>query len=356
MDIYVLNGLNGIVGIVDSYESVIWVTQYFGQGEFQLVTAGNSAMLNLLQPKRLLVRSEDISANGTYKNVMMIKKVKLSHDMEKGWVLTVTGKGLKSMVGQRVIWNQDNITGNAETGIRRVIADNIINPDDAERKINNFRLESQAQGFTETFDLQCFGQNLADWVETVCNMVGFGWDVYISNGKYNFTLYKGTDRTYNQQVVPPVVFSSQFDNLISSIYTFNLEGYQNAALVGGEGEGTSQRRAIIGTASGLDRYEAYIDGSDVSSNGEIITEETYLAMLRDYGQSMIDKTAYVEKFESSIDPNGLYLINRDYFLGDLVQIENEAGIKAAPRITEIIYSEDSGGVSVVPTFSNWEVE
>jgi hypothetical protein len=71
---------------------------------------------------------------------------------------------------------------------------------------------------------------------------------------------------------------------------------------------------------------------------------------------MIDKTAFVEKFEGSIDPNGLYLINRDYFLGDLVQIENEAGIKAAPRITEIIYSEDSGGVSVVPTFSNWEVE
>ena len=76
MDIYVLDGLNGIVGIVDSYESVIWATQYFGQGEFQLVTAGNSAMLNLLQPKRLLVRSEDISANETYKNVMIIKKVK----------------------------------------------------------------------------------------------------------------------------------------------------------------------------------------------------------------------------------------------------------------------------------------
>lgn len=52
----------------------------------------------------------------------------------------------------------------------------------------------------------------------------------------------------------------------------------------------------------------------------------------------------------------MYVLNRDYFLGDLVQIENEKGIKAAPRITEIIYAEDENGSSVVPTFSEWEVD
>lgn len=355
MDIYVLDGLNGIVDIIDVYESVIWNVQYFSQSEFQLVVAGTQKNINALQPKRYLVRGEDISANGTYKNVMVINELKLDFDVEKGWVLTATGKGLKSIVGQRVIWNQDNLTGLAELGIRKIIADNIINPTASERKINNFRLDT-LQNFTETIDLQCFGENIADWLESVCTTLGYGWDVYISNGKYNFRLYKGTDRSYNQQVVPPVVFSTQFENLLSSTYTYDLNDFKNAALIGGEGEGTDQRTASIGTATGLDRYEAYVDGSSVSSNGEIITEQTYTKMLEEYGQNEINATAFTENIEGEIDPNGLYVINKDYFLGDIVQVENGMGISAVPRIIEIIYAEDRNGYSVVPTFSEWEVD
>lgn len=354
MDIYVLDGLNGICEIVDTFESVIWNTQYFGQGEFQLVVAGLPRYIAALQPKRYLVRDFDVSANGTYKNVMIINSVKLENTAEKGWVLTATGKGLKSIVGQRVIWNQENLTGYAETGIRRIIADNIINPADSDREIDNFRLDT-LQNFTEEIDLQCFGENVAEWVESVCTAVGFGWDVYISNGKYNFRIYKGVDRSYNQSLVPPVVFSSQFDNLLSSTYTYDIAGYKNAALIGGEGEGTDQRTASIGTATGLDRYEAYVDGSSVSSNGEIITEEQYVAMLEDYGETQLSETAYTQKFEGTIDPAGLYTINTDYSLGDIVQVENEKGITASPRIIEIIYAEDENGISVVPTFSEWEV-
>jgi hypothetical protein len=353
MNIYVLDGLNGIIEIIDTFESVIWNTQYFGQGEFQLVVAGIPRYISALQPKRYLVRDFDISGN-TYRNVMVINAVKLENTAEKGWTLTITGKSLKSIVGQRVIWNQDNLSGYAETGIRRVIADNIINPTDTNRKIDNFQLDS-SQGFTEEIELQAFGQNLAEWLESVCSTVGFGWDVIIIGTKYRFILYKGIDRSYNQSIVPPVVFSSQFDNLLSSVYTYDIGQFKNAALIGGEGEGTDQRTASIGTATGLDRYEAYVDGSSVSSNGEIITEETYEAMLRDYGETQISASRYTEKFEGTIDPAGLYTINTDYGLGDIVQVENEKGITASPRIIEIIYAEDENGISIVPTFSEWEV-
>ena len=99
-----------------------------------------------------------------------------------------------------------------------------------------------------------------------------------------------------------------------------------------------------------------MDGSSVSSNGEIITVEQYTELLKEYGQTQLDQTAFTQKFSGNIDPDGLYKINQDYFLGDVVQIENEKGIKAAPRIIEIIYAEDDSGSSVVPTFSEWEVE
>lgn len=353
MDIYVLNGIYGVVDIIDSYESAIWNVQYYGQSDFQLVLAGSRANLDALLLNRYLVRAEDMSAGGTYKNVMVITDLKMSFDTDKGWVLTVTGKGLKSIVGRRVVWNQENITGNAETGIRKIITDNIIAPAITDRAIQNFELDP-AEGFTETIDLQCFGENIAEWLESVCTSLGYGWDVYISGGKYKFKLYRGTNRSYSQHDVPPVVFSSEFDNLLSSTYSYTMTAYKNVALVGGEGEGTAQRTASVGEAAGLGRYELYVDGSSVSSNGEIITAEQYTALLKDYGQTMLDATSATQQLEGQIDTTGLYTIDRDYFLGDIVQVENDMGIAAVPRIIGIIYAEDESGVSVLPTFSEMQ--
>lgn len=353
MDIYVLNGLNGISNVLSTYQSVIWNTQYFGLNDFQLVVAATKENLNMLKVGTYLVRDEDISGN-TYKNVMVIQNYQLDLDSEKGWIITVTGKGLKSIIGQRIVWAQTNLTGRAEVGIRQVITENIISPSVSARAIQNFVLDT-INNFTETIDIQLFGENIADWMQEICTTYDYGWDVYIKNSKYVFTLYKGTDRTYDQSVVPPVVFSPEFDNLLSSSYKYDMANFKNAALIGGEGEGTSQRTAAVGTATGLNRYESYVDGSSVSSNGEIITVEQYIKMLEEFGQTQLNQTAYTQSFSGDIDPSGLYQINQDYFLGDLVQIENENGITAAPRIIEIIYAEDENGTSIVPTFSEWEV-
>ena len=355
MDIYVLNGLNGVADIISSYQSCIWNVQYFSQNDFQLVVNASTENVNSLKPRTYLVRDCDISSDG-FNNVMVIQNYKLDFDTEKGWLLTLTGKGLKNdLLKRRVVWSQTNLTGNAEAAIRQVITQNVISPTDSGRAISNFVLDA-LQGFTDTIEVQLMGENIAQWLEEICTTYGYGWDVYIKNGKYTFKLYKGTDRTYNQSAVTPVVFSPEFDNLLSSSYTYDMGNYQNAALIGGEGSGTSQRTATIGTATGLNRYEAYIDGGSVSSNGEIITEAQYTAMLQEYGQTQLDQTAFTESFSGEIDSNGLYKLNQDFFLGDLVQIQNEKGIQATPRIIEIIYAIDENGSSVVPTFSKWEVD
>lgn len=354
MDIYVLSGLSGIMDIVEDYQSAIWNVQYYGQSDFELILAGTKKNLDALRVNRYLVRGVDMGEDGTFNNVMIINELKLTFDTEQGWLLTATGKGLKSIAGRRVIWNQENITGNAESGIRKIVKDNISAPANSNRKIQGFALDS-AQGFTETIDLQCFGQNLAEWLESVCTSLGYGWDIYIKGGKYRFKLYRGTDRSYNQQAVPPVVFSNEFDNLLSCNYSYNIGNYKNVALIGGEGQGTAQRTATTGEAVGLGRYELYVNGSSVSSNGEIITEEQYTAMLQDFGKTQLDATSSTQQFEGEIETTGLYTINRDFFLGDIVQIENEMGIQAVPRIIGIIYAEDENGTSVVPTFSEMAV-
>lgn len=350
MDIYVLNSSGTPLGLVESYQSVIWNMQYFGYNDLQLVTAATDEALALLQVGNLLVRDMDMS-NGEYHNVMMIEKRELAFDVESGWLLTITGKGLKNILSRRIVWSQINTSGTVESAIRQVITDNVISPSDSNRAIPNFIL-APSMGATDEADIQLLGDNIAEWLESVCTTYGYGWDVYLANGQYVFKLYQGTDRTYNSDT--PVVFSPKYDNLYSSNYSYDLSNYGNVGLVGGEGDGINMRTATVGNASGLDRYEKFIDGSSVSSNGEIITVETYLKLLESYGNEEITQFQLTQTFDGVIEPNGMYKLNVDYFLGDVVQVESN-GIMATPRITEIIYSEDANGTSIVPTFSEWEV-
>lgn len=353
MDIYVLDGFTA-VDIISDYHSLVWNVQYYDKNDFVLVCPATSHDISALQIGRYLVKADDYSLDKAV-NVVIIEDIKIDYDVETGWLLTVSGHGLKTIVGKRVVWTQTSISGYTEDAIRQVITDNIISPADSARTISDFLLDA-ANGYTEETEIQLLGENICDWLVDICKQYGFGWDVYIQNSKYRFKLYKGENRTYDQDDNPVVVFSPRFDNLISSSYELNIEGIKNAALVGGEGEGTAQRTATIGTATGLDRSELYVDGGSVSSNGEIITLEQYLAMLADYGQTQLDITKFTQSFSGTINADGTFKINRDFFLGDIVQIENDKGIEAQTRIIEIIYSDDGSGYSVVPTFSDWEVE
>lgn len=353
MDIYVLDEKAEILDIVDVFQSAIWTVQYYSQGDFELVVPATKKNIDLMQKDRLLCRDKDITKD-TFKNVMVIENIKIESDWEEGDKLTVSGKSLKSIVGRRVVWKQTNLTGNLEAGIRYVLNENVIDPEEESRKIANVELD-EAAGITDNIDAQLLGDNIAEWIESICSTHEIGWDMYVRRGKYIFRLYKGTDRTYNQTEVPAVVFSDEYDNLLESIYTYERGDYKNAALIGGEGEGVNQRTTTIGEATGLQRYETYIDGSSVSSNGAIITEEQYYKLLQNYGKEQLNEVSDTESFEGNVVSDGNYKLNQDYFLGDLVQVKNEFGIEATPRIIEIIESEDEKGTAIVPKFSTWEV-
>lgn len=352
MLIYVMQDASGLWDVVDVFQSVIWNMQFYGPSEFELVVPATKKNVDILKKGYYLVREEDTKSANEYHNVMRIEGINLSYQVEEGWILTVTGHGLKNILSQRIIWSQTNLSGSVEKGIRKVITENVISPKDTRRAIPNFSMEA-GNGFPDKFEAQLLGENLSEWMETTCKAYGMGWDVYIKNGGFVFSLKKGTDRSADQNQVIPVIFSPEYDNLITSDYSYDLGEFKNAALVGGEGEGADQRTASVGTATGLGRYETFIDGSSVSSNGEIITLSQYIKLLENYGKEQIDQTFTVEKTEGTVIPNGMYDLGVDYFLGDLVQIKNDF-IEAKTRVIEIIYSEDENGWALTPTFSSWE--
>lgn len=352
MTIYVLNGLNGKADVVQSFRSVIWNVQYWDRNEFVLIVPGTPANIAMLKPGVLLVRDVDIVSDTEFHNVMQIRDVKYSYDVEDGWLYEVSGKGLKDILRQRIVWRQTNLSGAIETGIRSVITQNVISPAINARKIPNFVLAAPA-GITTKFEAQLFADNIAEWLTEIGKTYGIGWDVYIKDGKYVFALQAGTDRSYEHNGIMPVIFSPDYDNLPSAEYSQNLSEYQNAALIGGEGDGADQVVTSVGTASGLNRFEGYVDGGNVSSNGEIITQAQYIKLLQEYGKQQIAQKQFETKFSGELVPVGLYTLNEDYFLGDVIKIELHS-FAATSRIIEIIYAEDDNGYSLTPTFSEWE--
>lgn len=357
MDIYVLDTDLQSVGIIDNYSSVIWTTRYFVNGDFELYLPASEKALNLLKERYYLCRDKDISQTNIgrhYKNVMIIEKIEITTDVEIGNYLTITGRSLQSILKRRIVWQQTNLTGKVELGIRQLISENAISPLISERKIQRLVL-GDIVNLPDNFDLQITGDNLGEAIETLCTTYGYGYDIDIVNGKFRFYLYAGVDRSYNQNANPYVVFSNNFENLLKTDYSYNLESYKNVALIAGEGEGISRKKQSIGNASDLARYEMYVDARDLSTNDGEYTETEYNNLLKNRGWEKLNENPIIESFSGETETRLTYKLNEDYFLGDIVQVVNEYGIEASPRILEIIESDSEEGNSIIPTFSTLEV-
>jgi hypothetical protein len=351
--IWIIEGVN-IIGAVDYFLSCIWAVQFFGMSEFELTVPCTEENLNLLKKGRILARNTDRSGT-LFDNCMIIRKVSLTYDSEHGYLLKVSGTGLKGLLSQRIIWDQYSITDTAvQVVVREMVLQNAVRND--ERGISNLTIDYTGDVATEEASFQLHGENLAKWIEAVATQYGFGWDIVLDDGQYVFKLYAGTDRTRNQGDVPPVVFSENMDNLIDCEFTVDYETFKNAAQIGGEGEGTAQTTASIGTSEDMERFEAYIDGSAVSSNGSIISAADYEAMLQQYGEEQIAELKKTVSFSATVDTEAPYKVNEDFFIGDIVEVAAGFGINATARLIEIIFSEDQNGTQAVGNFTEWEVE
>lgn len=345
-----------LIGVVDTAKSVIWRPAYYDVGDFELYVAATDYLIELLQTNRLVVRETDISTdqdgNSTYTGVMIIKNIELKTDVENGDYLIITGRELKYLLHQRIIWTQTNLTGTAEGGIRQLVTNNAISPTDIKRVIPNLVLGAEA-GLSDSIDKQITGASLDVAICDICKTYGYGWDMYVYNNQYVFIVYQGTDRSYGQSANPYVVFSDRFDNLFNTDYQLKTEAYANTALVGGEGEGTARKYASVGTDNtGLNRYETFIDASNVSSNNGSISSSVYTSMLQDEGALRLATLDVTAGFSGEVYSNGgNYVFNRDFFIGDLVTVINSYGISRNVRVLSAIESEDVNGLTLIPQFN-----
>lgn len=355
MFFYVLNTNFERIAIIDSFSSAIWTDRAREAGDFQLDVFPTDENVEKCQQDRYIENIES-------EHLMVIESLKLNSGTTDGDILTLTGYSLEKILSRRIIWKDTQLFGSLQNGIKQLINDAIIAPEIAERRISNFVFaDSTDQRITSLVvskECKC-GDNLYETITDLCDEYEINFKVVLdSNKRFVFSLYSGELRSYAQSANPYVVFSPDFENIISNEYSSTKEDYKNVCLVTltkntEEGQEPVILSAIAGSGEGIMRREIYADGSSVpekNSHDVEYTDDERRAMMVQIGTKELGENKEDVTFEGEVDASGSFIYGRDFFLGDVVQIKNAYGMEGSALVKEIIWSQDSDGIKCYPTF------
>lgn len=338
------------VMILDSFESFIWSDRYREAGDFEMFAFPSSDLL-------ANVKDDYYVWNPNSEHMMIVENREITTDVEDGARLIVTGNSLESILRRRIIWKQTTISGNLQNGIKKLINENIISPSVSGRAIPNFVfVDSTDSRITSlTHEEQYTGDNLYEVITKLCETYNIGFKIIYNfdNARFEFSLYKGTDRSYLQEANPYVIFSPSYENIVNSDYSHKTEDYKTITLIAGEGTGVDRRTTTYGSGAGLTRRELFTDARDLSKkddDGNEISDAQYNELLKQRGKTNLSDYQIKEGFEGEVEASKMFVYGKDFFLGDSVQVENEFGMEGTSIVSEIVFSQDKTGELVYPTF------
>lgn len=365
MELYIFDRDLNFQGMLESFFSLRWIRRYSKCGEFELHCSLTPETLELLKKENIIWKKGDLEAG-------YIEYRNLKQDTEGKETLVVKGKFLTGYLGRRIIWGIEKIKTTPELAMRYLIDKHCINPDNPDRIIPYLKL-NQLKGIPDDFyylsanqttwepvamnlpeiEKQTSYKNLLEEVESIAttNELGIRTLLDIQNKQMLFDVYQGLDRTAGQTKNAPAIFSKEFENVLEQEYTDSLNNYRTVALVAGEGEGTARQFVTVGSGTGFDRYELFIDARDLQQ--EDMTNEEYEAVLQNRGQSKLAEMREIQTFESKININSNLTYREDFDLGDVVTCTSKKwGITIDTRITEVEEIYEESGFSVNITFGN----
>lgn len=378
MEFMVLDKNYDGIAMIDTFTSAIWTVRYDEAGDFEIYTPVRLDYLQAMQIGNYLWNRDS-------DRLMIIETVEIETDAEQGPQLIVTGRSLESILDRRVITNSATLTGSLPAVIEEILSNEIIRS--GVRQIPGFiytrtkdpRITSLNVEFTAR------GENVYDTICSLCQTYKLGFKVTPhGKGGFNFELYMGSDRSYNQNENPYVVFSPSFENLLNSNYIKSFKSYKNAIYA----VGTYQKEVIIknkykndegdwvveeqttyeeaeittwgysetNTPSGLTRREMFIDNGGVNDGEQGGSADTWNTINHQKAITELSGHQTTTAFEGELEATRQYVYGEDFTIGDIVQVENEFGITGTVYISEIVFSQDASGITITPTFTSTEDE
>ncbi len=309
---------------LDLFNSFSFTRSYFSVGEFELQVNRNIPSAALCEVGNLVI-CNDFSGIITYRE-------RNAGERSEDDTQIVKGMSLSGLLGRRITVPPageayDVLRTDAESVMRALVEHNCIMTGVA-RVIPNLLLGiNQHRG--GVIHWQSRYMPLADELEQIALASGLGWEIVpdFDNGNYVFQVYEGRDLTVDQDANNPVIFSPEFENIRTQRTVDSNSGYRSTAIVAGQGEGEERQIAIVGgSASGLDRFEVFIDARDIANDAE----------LPERGRQKLSEYSMILTVEAEVARLGPFLYQQDWDLGDIVTVQNlDWGLRMNTRITEI---------------------
>lgn len=385
--IRILSFTMDILGEIDDYESMFFTRSWSGIGDLELRINRYKKYTDTLQKGNLVLVGNDLN------KVFIIKHREIELDengkITENWL--IKGYALKSIVAQGLIMPPphtayDNKSGSYETVMKHYINNTIVNPSDLDKRIPNLVIATDKNRGSHVSYSSRF-KNLAEEMTTLSLASGLGWDVTLDldNKLWVFDVMEGRNLVAGQSLLPPVIFSPEFESLKSMQYVQSDLNYKNVAIVAGAGEGINRRIVQVGNAVGLNRHEIFVDARDIAEvddNDVPIPEVDIIQALIERGQQTLNELMQEEYLEAQIltpiirteyereyqflstlqvsenttkKTRTLSAFNyqRDYDLGDIVTVQNmDWGVTLNARITEVKEIYEQNGFGLEATFGN----
>lgn len=282
VDIYLLDADLNPVGVIDAYASLIWAKRYSAIGDCEIYAPASAELIDLIAKSRYIARADDDMICSTV-------KIEIKTSVDDGNFITITGRDAKAIIDQRIVWGISTCNGNVEAFVRKLVSEALIAPENSDRTLLKsddtplLALEAPA-GLTATASEQISYMNIGGKIREYCKTFGYGYriSVDLENKILRFGMYEGRNKS------GAVIFSKEFDDLISTNYTDYRTEITNVSLVGGQGEGSERILDVYGSGYGADRYETFVDAGGVSYDISYSELSAVYPLIADGG------TAYIE--------------------------------------------------------------
>ena len=321
------------LGEVDNFTSLIFIRSWETYGEFTIKVSSFS--------KELFKNENIIMINNDPFRVGFIETVNADVDNYTKIEGFTLGCWLSNRITIPSVGSEyDSYNTNVETIMKQLVLKNAVEPYDPKRKIPKLSIINST-GKGEVLNFQTRYKYLSDELTSLAKISGLGWGIYldIENKEFIFDVFEGRNLSSEQNILPPKIFGTEYDNVTNRNYISSIKGAKTTAIVAGQGEGVNREIQILNNElSGLARKEMFVDARDIEGNES----------LADRGSLKLAENKAIETFECETIANG-YI--DEWNLGDVVTIlDKELGYLEHNRVVEIMESYESGIVSIEPTF------
>lgn len=345
IELYVYDLHFNKLGVIDIYEQIQCITQYYDHSALIIDVEGNEKIAGLLlvDEDRIIVKSNDIHRGYYVELAEYTDETKTS--------IHVEARSLSVMTNWRIVDGQMRFKGNIEYVMQQFVKYNCITPSNPNRIIPNLVLGVDT-GITINADETFVNYPLDQALWEICKKYEVSFEILLNHElkKYVFSVFRGEDRSAEQTILPQVIFAKSFDNVDKQSYTDEKADFKNTAII----EGAEKTLTVNNSNSGFNRRELFVDGTSLSKtytdeNGNEITltDEEYTNVLTYTAFTNLSEYPRVRSFESKINVDSQNVYGVDFFIGDKITNRNdELGIVTHSRVVKATEIWNKSGYSL----------